>query len=319
MERSSSQREILYIGLNQDHSCICFGTNQGFEVHTIEPFKLKYERIFRGGIGIIEVLFRSNIVVLVGGGKKPEYPPNKVIFWDDNQSKCFAELAFNSNVTGIKIKRDKIIISIQSKVYVYNFADLKLINYVETTNAKGTIACSYDPIHELLACPSSIPGQVILTYNDFINIYLINAHQHQISFLAFNWDGTRLATASEQGTIIRIWDTHTYQQVIELRRGKDSAEINCISFSKDGNLLCVSSNTGTIHVFNLTPSVPEQSSYFTNLAGYIPFSVGEYMTSNCSFTKINLPPLTKYLCTFIEGQQNIIVIGQDRSYNVHSY
>lgn len=181
------------------------GTDQGFRIYNCEPFKETFRRDFAsGGIGMVEMLFRCNILALVGGGRNPRYPPHKVMIWDDHQNRCIGELSFRSEVRAVRLRRDRVVVALSNKVYVYNFADLSLLDHVETAdNSKGLCALCPSPSNNVLAVPGMQKGDVRIELYDLRKTTLIAAHEAALACLALNATGTRLATASEKGTLIR--------------------------------------------------------------------------------------------------------------------
>ena len=83
---------ILYISFNQDSSCISIGTESGFKIINTFPFLDLYYKEMKGGIGIIEMLNKSNILALVGGGKNPAFPENELILWDENKGEEISKI-----------------------------------------------------------------------------------------------------------------------------------------------------------------------------------------------------------------------------------
>ena len=69
--------------------------------------------------------------------------------------------------------------------------------------------------------------------------------------LVLTADGGKLATASYKGTIVRVWDVATSQNIYEFRRGVERANITCLAFSWDDQWISCSSDKGTTHIFYL--------------------------------------------------------------------
>ncbi len=69
--------------------------------------------------------------------------------------------------------------------------------------------------------------------------------------MALNFQGTLLATASDKGTLIRIFSTEDGTPLQEVRRGVDKADIYSICFDKKTKWIACSSDKGTIHIFSL--------------------------------------------------------------------
>ncbi|XP_062208000.1 autophagy-related protein 18a-like isoform X2 [Phragmites australis] len=257
-------KDLLHISFNQDYGCFAAGTKSGFRIYNCDPFREIFRRDLAaegdsgggGGIGVVEMLFRCNILALVGGGDNPHYPPNKVMIWDDHQSRCIGELSFRSPVRGVCLRRDRIIVVLENKIFVYNFSDLKLVHQIETApNPKGLCAVSQQPGSIVLVCPGAQKGQVRVEHYGARKTKFINAHASRVACFALSMDGRLIATASTKGTLVRIFNAAEGNLLQEVRRGADRAEIYSLAFSNNLQYLAVSSDKGTIHVFNLKINV----------------------------------------------------------------
>jgi len=57
------------------------------------------------------------------------------------------------------------------------------------------------------------------------------AHENKIQCVEFAFDGTLMATCSDNGHLIKVWDTRNGQLKETLRRGTSNCKIFNIAFS----------------------------------------------------------------------------------------
>ncbi|XP_042510032.1 autophagy-related protein 18c [Macadamia integrifolia] len=342
----NDETELLSVSWNQDYGCFTAGTNQGFRIYNCDPFKETFRRDLKnGGFGIVEMLFRCNILALVGGGANPQYPPNKVMIWDDHQSRCIGEFSFRSEVRAVKLRRDRIVVVLEHRIYVYNFMDLKLLHQIETlANPRGLCCLSHHSNTSVLACPGLHRGQVRIEHFGLKMTKFINTHDSHIACLTLTMDGLLLATASTKGTLIRIFNTMDGTRLQEVRRGVDKADIYSIALSPNVQWLAVSSDKGTVHIFSLRVRVVGEDSSnhssvtqglallhqnsSSSLDALISPSTGanpgsslsfmkgvlpKYFSSEWSFAQFHLSEDVRFLAAF-GSQSTVVIVGMDGSF-----
>ncbi|KAF0980439.1 hypothetical protein FDP41_013653 [Naegleria fowleri] len=308
------EKNILFFGFNQLNSLFAVGTEQGFYVYSTQNLKERTKMLFNGGIGIVEMLFKSNIFALVGGGPRPAFNPDRVILWEDSQKKCISEiLTGNKPIKAVKLQKNLLVVVLEDQVIVYDH-DIKERGRDHTTeNPNGLVAISPDTEHIVLAYPSVQIGMVVVNHLSSFpeqKVHIL-AHNSKIAQIALNRDGTRLATASEKGTLIRVFDTKSKEMVKEVRRGSKQARIYSIAFSDDSNFLACSSDTGTIHVFSLVDKTHNRTSSFSFVGGYIAnifnseWSFGEYRGGEDGLA--NVPTLVSFAPRKAEDDQTVSV------------
>ncbi|CAN6575691.1 unnamed protein product [Malus baccata var. baccata] len=327
--------KIHHLSFNQDHGCFSVATDSGFRVYNCDPVHELFRRDSgQRGVGMVQMLFRYQILALVGGGPDPIYPPNKVMMWDDNESRCYAELAFRSEVRGVRLRRDRIVVVLEHKIFLYSITDLTLEHQIVTiSNPKGLCEVSQGSGHPVLVCPGLQKGQVRVDHYGSKRTKFIVAHDSALSCLGLTQDGRLLATASSKGTLIRIFNALDGSLLQEVRRGAERAEIFSLAFSSGAQWLAASSDKGTVHVFSVKvdsgslggerSSSSSESSHPSPLGiSSLSFMKGlsfsgvlpKYFSSKWSVAKYHLPEGLRYTVAFGHQKNTVVILGMDGSF-----
>ncbi|CDZ98524.1 wd40 repeat-like protein [Phaffia rhodozyma] len=270
---ASLLRVFSFAGFNQDYSCISIGTKNGYTIINCDPYG-KIHSKEQGATGIAEMLFCTSLVALVGAADQPKESPRRLHIVNTKRESTICELLFPTSILAVKLNRKRMVVVLEVEIYIYDVSTMKLMHTIETSPNPNAI-CALSPsstnsyvaypapvptLTSPLASPSQPPHPQPSTQPGDVNLFdttslsasnVIQAHKSPISFLVLNSAGTLLATASDKGTVIRVWTVPGAEKVAQFRRGSYPAKIWSINFNLMSTLLAVSSDSDTIHIFQL--------------------------------------------------------------------
>jgi len=316
--------QIQHLKFNQDKSSFISCCQDGFRIYNIDPIREQahYTEAQVGSIFLADLLHRTNLISIVSGGRNPKYADNSIMVFDDRIGKPVLEVTLPSQVLAVRMRTDKIVAVCRTSIHVFSFPNNPSKLFSMDTRDNPTGLCEVTPgklsERELLVFPGYKVGSIQLL--DISNITRVssaptclNAHRTELTCVALNQQGTMVATASMKGTLIRIWDTSKRIQLVELRRGADSARIYCINFSLSDEWLCCSSDKGTVHVFALQDYRLNKRSALATMG--VP---GAYAGSQWSLASFTVPQECACICAF-GNATNIHAVCMDGSYHKYSF
>ena len=316
-------QQKLKVSFNHSHNYICFGTSNGFHIYSTYPFKKVLSCPIDGGVSVVKMYYESNIVLFTGRTPRGLYPNNKLFIWDDDKQRVIGEIAFRVPIKNIEVSKYHIFVVTEREIYVYGFEKLNLVETIHTgVNLSGLIKINYvdrenENEHErtpVVVYMGDKQGSVCISTVLGNDKKTIEAHSGTIRDVCVSRNGKYLATCSEKGTIVRLYEVSTGKKLNEFRRGSDPVHITCLEFNDNASVLLVSSDKGTIHLFNteISDECQIKNSEFQRMGlYYIKFALPQYFHGKWSASNICFPNITT-LSMFKQGNDNVIyTIGED--------
>lgn len=231
------------------------GTKIGFKIFATDQFQLFYESKC-GPINIVEMLYTTNLVLLVGHSDFGEFSPKKVTIWSTSTNSVLcSSWQFLSKINIVKINKKRMIICERNFMHVYSAKDMKILHTFDCGIIYlGKLVLSSNSEKNNLVCFSSNKDEGCVKVFDLTYLNYksnIKAHNSPLLKMAINAAGDMLLTCSCKGTTINVFSLPKGEKVTSYKRGINSAYIFWLGFSLTQEKIICTSDSGTINIFNL--------------------------------------------------------------------
>ncbi|XP_041491588.1 WD repeat domain phosphoinositide-interacting protein 1 isoform X2 [Microtus oregoni] len=209
---------------NQDCTSLAIGTKAGYKLFSLSSVE-QLDQVHGSNeipdVYIVERLFSSSLVVVVSHTK-----PRQMNVYHFKKGTEICNYSYSSNILSIRLNRQRLLVCLEESIYIHNIKDMKLLKTLLDipSNPTGLCALSINHSNSYLAYPGSQTTGEIVLYdgNSLKSVCTIAAHEGTLAAITFNSSGSKLASASEKGTVIRVFSVPDGQKLYEFRRGMKS-------------------------------------------------------------------------------------------------
>ena len=327
------QKEVLFANFNQDCNALAIATKERYCIYAlsnIEKIELLYDNTETDTEVCLFDRFFSTALVVFTSLKSPK--KLKVCnFMKEKNRKEIRNLHYSNSILALKFNRSQLIVLLENSIFILNIVDLKTLHTIRDTpsNLRGLCCISCNNKNPYFAYPgSSVSGEVqLFDLTKMRNLGIIKAHDSPLAAMNFDFTAEIIATASEKGTVIRVFSVPDGQKLCEFRRGSmRCASIGTLAFSPDSSLLLVSSNTETIHIFHVDDEISriqqesEQPSWTSWLTSFTPTVVSNAVHQARDYATIRLPfSNLRNVCAFTTIQDDLYVVVVNDTGHLYIY
>jgi WD40 repeat protein len=186
-------------------------------------------------------------------------PNTHLDIFNDATESVVTSLELKAPVQRVRISKTHLVVVQDRTVLIYKMEIPleKVVAYETADNPLGLCCLGKN----LVIFPGLTSGQVRLYNLNTNDVSIIPAHNSPLRAIVLSHDEEMVATASEQGTLVRLFSLPSTTKVTEFRRGVDPAAILSLAFSPDLRFLAATSDKSTLHIFDLVQgAVPEPDS-----------------------------------------------------------
>jgi WD40 repeat protein len=250
---------IVALTLDSNISFIAMSLGSSIAIYSVEPMKRKFQKeFFNIKIKSIAVSNEGTLVVFTAIPINKPSGNQTVFIYSTYFEEPEKQLDFTVPIQNIVLRKKHILIIMQTSICVYNTVS-KEIHYEQITaqNDFGAGDINLDDDEPTIAVCGLVQGTVRVSHVTDERPILFQAHQHQLAKIKFSPDSSLIATASTEGTIIKLFDAAIGTPLASFRRGTLPSKILAIAISIGNSLLAVLSENATVHFFPADARVGE--------------------------------------------------------------